>query len=447
MIQYVYQPKRKGPRQKLSQENYRGRYRLPWERKITDVTLETTDKRIAEQRLAATVKEAQDEHAGIIAPKPMRDAASTPLVDHLADLVAHLKAAGRAKQYYQRVDVRAKVVFDGCGWTYMRDVSAESFLAWRERQTLANKTLNHYLDSVNVLFNWMQRQLRVPTNPLRMVDKLRVAGHEVVNRRALTDGEAERLLTVAGRRRSLYLAAMLTGLRRGELKALQWGDVHLDAVKPFLAVRASTTKNGKGATIWLRDDLADALREMKPDNVRPIDRVFRMPKSERYAADLAAAGIEREDAQGRKVDFHALRHTLATNLARAGVPPRVAMEVMRHSDMRLTMKTYTDSSQLPTAEAIDRLPRFDQGEPLTLRATGTEDASEMSKKRSQTSVAGRRDKSSAVAVEKGRKHEKTPQKAGSSRRVSQSVATRRNGSKRVAEGIRTPDPRDHNAML
>jgi integrase len=52
-----------------------------------------------------------------------------------------------------------------------------------------------------------------------------------------------------------------------------------------------------------------------------------------FKADLRAAKID-----PHRVDFHALRHTLATNLALAGTAPRVGMEVMRHSDMRLTSK-------------------------------------------------------------------------------------------------------------
>jgi hypothetical protein len=41
------------------------------------------------------------------------------------------------------------------------------------------------------------------------------------------------------------------------------------------------------------------------------------------------------NARGQRADFHSVRYTLATNLALAGTPPRVAMEIMRHSDMRL----------------------------------------------------------------------------------------------------------------
>ena len=45
--------------------------------------------------------------------------------------------------------------------------------------------------------------------------------------------------------------------------------------------------------------------------------------------NLEAAGIPYQDKAGRFLDFHSLRHTFGTNLARAGVAPKVAQELMR----------------------------------------------------------------------------------------------------------------------
>ncbi len=128
------------------------------------------------------------------------------------------------------------------------------------------------------------------------------------------------------------------------------------------------------------DDLVAELRAIRPANPLPTARLFRVPKPETVKADLVAAVIPLVDAQGRKVDLHALRHTLATNLARGGVAPRTAMEAMRHSDMKLTAKTYTDAGLLPMADAMDKLPRYDQGATVDEeKATGTDgrDVSEM----------------------------------------------------------------------
>ena len=83
-----------------------------------------------------------------------------------------------------------------------------------------------------------------------------------------------------------------------------------------------------------------------------------MPNMEIFKADLKEANIEFINAKNQRADFHSLRHTLATNLALAGTAPRIAMEIMRHSDMRLTSKTYTDAGLLPITEAVTKLPSF-----------------------------------------------------------------------------------------
>lgn len=138
-------------------------------------------------------------------------------------------------------------------------------------------------------------------------------------RRALSDDEMLRLLAGAGELKPVYLMAVNTGLRRSEMGALRWGDLVLDAVTPFVTVRASTTKNGKAVAMRLRPELAEVLRELKvtgaPDN-EPVFR--RIPRIERFRRDLKNAGIAFQDCQGRSADFHSLRKTFGTNLARGG---------------------------------------------------------------------------------------------------------------------------------
>ena len=153
--------------------------------------------------------------------------------------------------------------------------------------------------------------------------------------------------------------AVFTGLRRAELAQLVWADVFLGAPRPFFHVRASTTKNARAAVIWLHPDVVETLRALRPPDAAPDAPVFQvMPSMYMLKKDLQAAGILYKDALGRQADFHSLRHTFGTNLSLAGVMPRVAMEAMRHSDIRLTMNFYTDATNLPTAAAITSLPRL-----------------------------------------------------------------------------------------
>ena len=89
-----------------------------------------------------------------------------------------------------------------------------------------------------------------------------------------------------------------------------------------------------------------------------MDFVFhgRIPRMTVFRKDLKAAGIAYVDAKGEYADFHSLRKTFGTMLTLAGVPQRVVMELMRHSDMRLTAKTYTDAGMLPSDATVASLP-------------------------------------------------------------------------------------------
>jgi integrase len=365
MIFYVYLPKR-GPKRgrgKRSLVNYRGRYRLPGERKINDVPLLTTDKAVAEKRLREMVREKEQEAAGLIAPRAVRATATMDISDLIALYCDDLRAREYSKVYVGNNGYRLRKLVCECNWTVVTDVRADSFIAWRSQHgKLAPSTLNQYLVMLSAFFEWLIRSGRWTFNPVKSVGRVKTEGRERRKRRALTDDEVERLFEICGERRTVYLAALLTGLRRGELNALRWCDVHLEAPRAFIEARASTTKNDRRAILWLRDDLAGELQAKRPAGECGALAVFPdgVPSMRRYKADLAAAGIEFLDHLGRRADVHALRLTLGTNLARGSVSPRVAMDVMRHSDIRLTMQTYTDSVVLPIAEALDQLPRYDK---------------------------------------------------------------------------------------
>ena len=77
-----------------------------------------------------------------------------------------------------------------------------------------------------------------------------------------------------------------------------------------------------------------------------------------YKKDLAAADIVYKDELGRVADFHALRHTLQTNMAEADVPLLMQKEIMRHSEIRLTTNVYTHIQQSHLANAVKKLPKF-----------------------------------------------------------------------------------------
>ena len=361
MILTIFRPKRNKDGKTVVSRSYRGRYRLDGDSKIADVPLHTTDKRVAQQRLEKIVQEKQFEAEGILPPQSIRAASLCPLEKHLKEYIADLQKLGRDEEYIYIVTKQINRLFAECHWKQIKDVTADSFIAWRSNQKKAPKTLNEYLASMSAFLHWMERLERIARNPFKTIAKVQRNDADNRCRRAFTREEFTQLLAIAGPRKVVYLAAVFTGLRRAELEQLEWGDVHLDVEKPFLNVRASTTKNHKRAVIYLHPDLIAELKAILPTKPHPKDRVFsgRFPsRMVKFKADLKAAKIDYVNAQGQRADFHSLRYTLATYLALAGTQPRVAMEVMRHSDMRLTANIYTDLGLLPTSDAVLKLPSF-----------------------------------------------------------------------------------------
>jgi integrase len=332
------------------------------------------DKGAAKQRAAAMEKALARGETGMINPFKVHKARA--LADHLKEYVADLRATGRDDMYCYNAERRLTILADGCGWKSLGDVESNSFLRWRESQRAADSTrrgrmgakasaatLNQYLDTARAFTNWCAQNGRMEGVPVRgklvalaLASVAKVEGPKVRQRRALTDEQVSALLAAAtAERRIVYRVAIATGLRRAELEALQWGDVQLNAIRPYIQLRAEATKARRGDRLELQQSLAADLRTHKPEGAKDAHNVFPdgVPDIEQWRADLAAAGIPYKDGMGRQADFHGgSRKTMASRMHRAGVPLAVAMRRMRHTDAKLTLVDYCDDGAIGMEQGL-----------------------------------------------------------------------------------------------
>jgi hypothetical protein len=161
MIRMVYRRKETINGKSTPRRLYRGRYRLDGDTKITDVSLHTSDKWVAQQRLEQIVKEKQMEQEGILAPGTVRKAAQSPLQQHLLDYVDDLNALKRDERYVYELKNRVLRLMRECKWPQFKDITSASFQAWRVARKIAPKTLNEYLGSVSSFLNWMEKHERI----------------------------------------------------------------------------------------------------------------------------------------------------------------------------------------------------------------------------------------------------------------------------------------------
>lgn len=160
-------------------------------------------------------------------------------------------------------------------------------------------------------------------------------------------------------RRVVYAFAYYTGLRRSEIASLCWGDLNLSVVGPKFTILAEHAKNKERKTLPLQADLREMLEAyfVSCGTPGPAVKALRVPhRLDAFYRDLKAAGISKVDERGKILDFHCLRHSLGTRLASMNVPLPVAMDLMRHSDPKLTAKLYVDQAALPYAEAVGMFP-------------------------------------------------------------------------------------------
>jgi integrase len=326
-------------------------------------SLGVTDRQVAEKKAQEFVQEKEREAAGILEPKVIREAALRPLATHLQDYLTDLEKrnrAGRNGRGGRQLKMRVTTLLNDCKWKVAYNINADSFISWRSRQKKSARTLNHYLQAMVSFLNWLERTGRIKGNPLKFVGKIDARGKLKRTRRALTDEELRRVVAGSDWRGLVYFVAARTGLRREELRQLVWDDLRLEEEVPYVRVRVVCAKNKTEEQVLLVPEICEALRAHRPLNCSPTGLVFErgIPRAERLRADLEANGIAYQDGFGKYADFHALRYTWTTFLQKNGIAQRFAMKLLRHSDIRLTSKVYTDESQLPIYEAIKNLPRL-----------------------------------------------------------------------------------------
>jgi len=383
MICSVFKRKRRINGEVHESREWFGSLRMPWEEGTPRKwSLGTPDKREAERLLHEARIKAEKRHNGLLPSEEAEDAAERPLNDLLGAFLVHLRVIGRTESTLAKY-ANMRVMFGRCRWTRATHVTARSFCEWRAHSQLSGKILNDLLKNTCNFFDWMRRGRMVTQNPLEFVDPVKLTPTHF--RRALTPEQAHRLLAVAPHLRAVvYLTAMQHGLRRKELAGLTVGDVVFDTPAPFVRVRAVLSKNRTEATLHLRPEVVAAIRSVLPEGAQSSDKVFpSVPRISTLRRDLERAGIPFVDGQGRRVDLHSLRVTLGSNLFASGASLVVVKELMRHSDIKTTLRHYADVSQLPLAQAVANLPAF-----------GTHLGTQTS---TQAGVAGSRSESHAVA--------------------------------------------------
>ena len=219
-----------------------------------------------------------------------------------------------------------------------------------------------------VLHRALKQALRwglVPRNVTEAVDLPKLVSDEVD---ALTPEDARAFLDAArgDRFEALYVVAVTTGMRRGELLGLRWTDIDLDGaarlrvgrqlqrMRDGSGLQFVTPKGGKGRTIRLP---VCTVEELKAHRARQAEEKLKAGSlyedgglvfATEVGMPLEPSNIDRrsfkpllEKAGLPDMRFHDLRHTCATVLLSEGVNAKFVQELLGHADIKLTLGTYS----------------------------------------------------------------------------------------------------------
>ena len=233
-------------------------------------------------------------------------------------------------------------------------LDVENFKAKKLATGLSNKSVNNSLIALNKCLNTAKEW-----DVLRSTPKVKLLKVEPQKFDFLNEEEGQLLLDYCdGWLKDMVLFALKTGLRFGELIALQYNDIDLD--QKLLTVSRSIAKGKMGSTksnkirfIPLADDVCLMLKA----RISKKGFVFNDGNSNEPLSYRQCSGwIHRacKKAGLRRISWHALRHTFASNLAQNGVSVMLIKELLGHADIKTTMR-YSHLTPLATRDAIETL--------------------------------------------------------------------------------------------
>lgn len=213
----------------------------------------------------------------------------------------------------------------------------EKFLGERRKQ-VSDKTLNEELAIIKRFFQWAVDREYLAKNPAAKIDRFKQSQKAV---RIFSLDELDLIWHHATPNQlPYYQVLLLTGMRDGELRNLEWVDVDLDKQQIFVRIKDDwKPKTGRGRIVPICPALYDLLsnREHRGRYVFTTSTGKRWVPPRQPWVDLLNRIREKEgvDLSGQ-VSIHTFRHTFATFCLMGGMDIKTVSDILGHTSVKMT---------------------------------------------------------------------------------------------------------------
>jgi integrase len=273
----------------------------------------------------------------------------------------------------ERVKIALVYFREWFGRQRLREISHGDILAYRSNRlqtpiqykaqtryrTVA--TVNRELSCLRRIFNISVQQGWIIKNPFKCGDALIMTSCERRRERILTLDEEIRLLEACNHPQRLHLKSLLialldTGCRKGEMLSLVWRDV--DMQNRIITIQARNTKTLRTRQVAITQRFFDALITLWEKSDKLLDStVFGISDNVRNSFKTACkiAGIQHGGIDG--LTLHCLRHTAATRLVNGQLPIQMVGRILGHSQPQTTYR-YLTATQDTARQAASILESY-----------------------------------------------------------------------------------------
>ena len=209
-----------------------------------------------------------------------------------------------------------------------------NYLTHEKERGICEQTLEGYREIFSAYFNWLQRESLIDRNPCVNLGVIKVPKKE---KKTYTDAELERLNWFCGNIRDRAILHFLrsTGCRISEITGLNRDQVNLELLECVVH-----GKGNKERTVYLDEVAGMLLAEYLNGRIDDVPALFINKQHDRLNPGGVRAMLNKlaEKAGVAHVHPHKFRRTLATDLARHGMPIQEVAKVLGHEKLDTTMK-------------------------------------------------------------------------------------------------------------